>query len=128
MPIDLAEVGAAPSRDAAGDWRAHIGVYLPGITFNHGYRVQVRVIHEQDQFVRGIEPMVFDLFWHNGSALDLWDVTVHLGIPGPGHFGQDGLYLYRFQLLRGQEPVTPWFADPFGLAAGLGTQSAFAVD
>ena len=128
MAINLAEVGAAPSRDAAGRQRIHIGVYLPGITFDKGYRAQVRIIHERDQFVRGIEPRAFDLFWHNGSALDLWDVAVELAADGAGHFGQDGTYLYRFQILRGQELVTPWFADPFGRAAGLGTLSAFTVD
>src|SRR4051812_13765982 len=99
MAINLAEVGAAPGRDAAGRWRVHIGTYLPGVTFDKGYRVQVRIIHERDQFVRGIEPRAFDLFWHNGSALDLWDVTVDLSAGGAGHFGQDGTYLYRFQIL-----------------------------
>lgn len=128
MPIDLAEVGAAPGGNAAAGWRVHIGVYLPGITFDKGYRVQVRVIHELDQFVRGIEPQAFDLFWHNGSALDLWDVTLELTAGNPGHFGTDGTYLYRFQIFRGMEIVTPWFADPFGRAAGLGTLSAFTIE
>lgn len=128
MNIDLAEVGAAATRDAAGRWQVHIGIYLPGITFNKGYRVQARIIHERDQFVRDIPPEVFDLFWHNGSALDLWDVTVDLAAGGAGHFGQEGTYLYRFQLLRGHEVVTTWFADPFGRGAGLGNLSAFTVD
>jgi maltooligosyltrehalose trehalohydrolase len=128
MSIDLAEVGAAPSRDAAGNWRVHFGVYLPGITFNKGYRVQVRVIHERDQFVRGVEPKVFDLFWHNGSPLDLWDVTVDLTANGDGDFGQEGKYLYRFQLLRGNQAVTFWFSDPFARATGRGTLSAFTID
>src|SRR5688572_29977582 len=114
MAINLAEVGAHPTQDAAGNWRVRIGSYLPGIRFDRGYRVQLRIIHEQDQFVRSIEPEVFHLFWHNGSALDLWDVTVDLGAGGTGHFGQEGSYVYRFQLLRGTEVVTPWFADPFG--------------
>jgi 1,4-alpha-glucan branching enzyme len=128
MAIDLAEVGAHPTRDAAGNWRVRIGTYLPGIRFDRGYRVQLRIIHEQDQFVRSIEPEVFHLFWHNGSALDLWDVTVDLGAGGAGHFGQEGRYVYRFQLLRGTEVVTPWFADPFGRAAGRGTLTAFTID
>lgn len=127
MNIDLAEVGATATRDT-GRWRVHIGIYLPGITFNKGYRVQVRIIHELDQFVRDIPPEMFDLFWHNGSVLDLWDVTVDLAAGGAGHFGQEGRYLYRFQLLRGPEVVTTWFADPFGRAAGLGNLSAFTID
>ncbi|WP_156408012.1 hypothetical protein [Ensifer sp. Root127] len=53
--IDLDKVGAHAWRDASG-------VCLPGITFDHGYRVKARVIHERDQFVRGIEPKDFDMF------------------------------------------------------------------
>jgi 1,4-alpha-glucan branching enzyme len=128
MTIDLDEVGAAAGKDAAGHWQAHIGIYLPGIAFTGGYRVQVRIIHERDQFVRGIEPKVFDLYWHGDSALDLWDVTVDLTAENDGNFGQEGVYLYRFQLLRGAGAVTFWFADPFARATGQGTLSAFTVD
>src|SRR5215212_10610269 len=101
--INLNEVGAAPGRDAAGNWQVRFGVYLPGITFNKGYAVKVRIIHDEDQFVRGIEPKVFHLNWVNGSPLDWWEITVPLTLtPDPGsHFGQLGVYLYRFQLLRG---------------------------
>lgn len=128
MLINLDEVGAKPSTDAAGHRLVHFGVYLPDITFNKGYRVQVRVIHEQDQFVRGIEPKAFDLFWHNGSPLDLWDVTVDLTSNADGNFGTEGRYLYRFQLLRGSRVITFWFSDPFGRATGRGTVSAVDVE
>ncbi|HEV2148085.1 MAG TPA: alpha-amylase family glycosyl hydrolase [Longimicrobiaceae bacterium] len=126
--IDLNEVGAAPYRDAAGHRRVRFGLYLPGITYDKGYRVRVRVIHARDQFVREIEPRVYDLFWHKGSPLDLWDTTVDLTADAAGNFGAEGRYLYRFQLLRGEEVVTFWFADPFGRAAGRGTVSAFDVE
>ncbi|MGH3695021.1 MAG: alpha-amylase family glycosyl hydrolase [Pseudonocardiaceae bacterium] len=128
MNINLDEVGATTTKDGAGHWQAHFGIYLPGITFNKGYRVQVRVIHERDQFTRGIEPKAFDLFWHNGSALDLWDTTVDLTANAAGNFGQEGTYLYRFQLLRGAQVVTVWFSDPFGRATGRGTLSSFTVE
>jgi 1,4-alpha-glucan branching enzyme len=126
--ISLNEVGAAPALDAAGNWQVHIGVYLPGITFHKGYGVKVRIIHDEDQFVRGIEPKVFDLNWVNGSSLDLWEGTIPLTLDPASHFGQLGTYLYRFQLLRGNRDVTFWFSDPFGRAAGLGTQSAFTIE
>lgn len=127
MAINLNEVGAAPLVDAAGHRLVRFGLYMPGITFNKGYRVQVRVIHEHDQFVRGIEPRVFDLFWHSGSALDLWDTTVDLTANADGNFGSPGRYLYRFQLLRGGRVVTFWFSDPFGRTSGRGTVSAFQI-
>ena len=126
--IQLSEVGAAPSRDASGQWQVRFGIYLPGITFNKGYSLKVRIIHEQDQFVRGIEPKDKLLNWINGSALDLWEITVPLTLDPASHFGQPGAYLYRFQLLRGNEDVTFWFADPFARANGLGTLSAFTID
>jgi 1,4-alpha-glucan branching enzyme len=126
--IDLNKVGAAPARDGAGNWQVRFGIYLPGITFNKGYAVKARVIHEEDQFIRGIEPKDFYLNWVNGSALDLWEITAPLALDPLSHFGQTGNYLYRFQLLRGNREVTFWFSDPFGKAAGLGTLSAFTVN
>lgn len=126
--INLDEVGAHVFQGANQRWQVRFGIYLPGITFDKGYRLKVRVIHERDQLVRGIEPRDFDLFWHNGSALDLWDVTVDLDPVAGSHFGQPGKYLYRYQLLRGETVVALWFSDPFGRETGLGTLSAFTHD
>jgi 1,4-alpha-glucan branching enzyme len=124
--INLNEVGAEPSQDAAGNWQVHLGIYLPGITFNKGYRLSVRIIHEADQFIRGIEPKDFWMSWVNGSALDLWQATIPLVVDPASHFGQDGRYLYRYQLQRADgSEVAFWFADPFGFDAGIGTLSAF---
>ena len=126
--IDLDEVGAIPERDPAGNWSVRFGIYLPNITFDQGYRLKVRVIHELDQFIRGIEPQDFWMSWQGGSQLDRWYAQVPIA-PGPaGNFGQPGRYMYRYQLLRGNDPVTFWFADPFGRAAGLGTLSVFTID
>lgn len=128
--IDLHQVGAHPARDAGGDWSVRFGIYLPGITFNKGYRLKVRVIHEADQFIRGIEPRDFWMSWQNGSALDLWTAEVPLASgTAVSHFGQPGTYLYRYQLVRtdGRE-ITFWFSDPFARATGLGTLAAFVID
>ena len=126
--INLNEVGAKPHRDAAGNWQVQFGIYLPGITFNKGYSLKVRVIHDEDQFIRGIEPKDIFMNWLNGSAHDLWEATVPFTPDPASHFGQPGTYLYRFQLLRSNREVTFWFADPFGRAAGLGTLSAFTIE
>ena len=124
--INLDEVGAHPHQDASGNWQVKLGVYLPGITFNKGYRLRVRIIHERDQFVRGIEPRSFWMNWQNGSPLDLWETTVPLAEDPQSHFGQDGKYIYRYQLQRADgSDVTFWFADPFGRDSGIGTLSAF---
>jgi 1,4-alpha-glucan branching enzyme len=127
--IKLNEVGATVERDATGNWLVKCGIYLPGVTFDKGYRLKLRVIHEQDQFIRGIEPRDFWMNWQNDSALDRWETTVPLTLGGGiGHFGQVGRYLYRYQLLRGNRDVAFWFSDPFGWDVGLGTLSAFTVD
>jgi len=110
--IVLSEVGAASQRDAAGNWSVRFGLYLPGITFNKGYAVKVRIIHEDDQFIRGIEPKDFFLNWVNGSPYDLWKISVPFVSDPTSHFGQQGIYLYRFQLLRNNREVTFWFSDP----------------
>jgi len=125
--IDLNEVGAVPHRDAAGNWQVRFGIYLPGIKYDKGYAVKARIIHDEDQFVRGIEPKEFFLNWNNGSIHDLWEVTVPLAADPASNFGKNGVHLYRFQLLRGNEEVTFWFSDPFGRSSGLGTLSAFTI-
>lgn len=99
--ISLDEVGAHPQPPVAGQWSVTFGLYLPGLTYDKGYRLKVRVIHEADQFIRGIDPKEFWMTWIKGSPLDLWTATVPLAAdPAPSHFGQPGRYVYRYQLLR----------------------------
>ena len=127
--IKLHEVGANVSRDAQGDWQARFGIYLPGITFAKGYRLKVRIIHRRDQFVAGLEPIDFFMFCHDGHPLDLWDTTVRIADhAGHGHFGDEGDYLYRFHLLRGNDVIVTWFSDPFARTSAPGTHSAFTLN
>ena len=127
--IVLDEVGAHP-RLVAGQWWVRFGLYLPGLTYSKGYRLKVRVIHEADQFVRGIDPREFWMTWVNGSPLDLWTADVQLTPgPPPSHFGHDGRYVYRYQLLGTDgRPIAFWFPDPFARETGIGTLSAFTAD
>ena len=127
--ISLGEVGAHP-RLTAGQWSVRFGLYLPGLTYNKGYRLKVRVIHEADQFVRGIDPREFWMTWVNGSPLDLWTAEIQLTPePSPSHFGHDGRYVYRYQLLGTDgRPIAFWFPDPFARETGVGTLSAFTAD
>ncbi|MEA2181391.1 MAG: hypothetical protein QOF69_576 [Solirubrobacteraceae bacterium] len=126
--IDLTEVGATARPGGDGTWEVSVGVYLPNITFSKGYRLKVRIIHELDQYIRGIEPREFWMDWQESSPLGLWKTTVALVSDPASHFGDPGQYLYRYQLLRGDQPLTFWFSDPFARAVGLGTLSAFEVD
>jgi len=130
--ITLSEVSATSSLDANGKFQVQFGIYLPGITYNAGYAVVVRIIHQADRFDPAIPTQNFYLNWENGSALDLWTVLVPLAVVAGTNFGQPGVYLYRYQLLQntpggGSQVVTEWFTDPFALATDIGELSAFAT-
>jgi 1,4-alpha-glucan branching enzyme len=126
--IDLDAVGARARSAGDGTWEASFGVYLPNITFPKGYRLKVRLIHELDQYIRGIEPAEHWMSWDGDSPLGLWEATVALADDPASHFGDPGRYLYRYELLREDRPLTVWFSDPFARAVGLGTLAAFDVD
>ena len=117
--IKLSEVGAHPRQDSSGQWVVTFGIYLPGITFDKGYRLKLRVIHEADQFIAGIEPRDFWMSWDNGSALDLWTAEVPLTPePAPGHFGHEGGTCIATSCSVTDATVAFWFSDPFARASG----------
>jgi maltooligosyltrehalose trehalohydrolase len=130
--ITLNEVGAFADLDANGQFRVRFGLYLPGITPAKGYQVVARVLHQNDRFNPDIPTQNFSLSWQNGSELDLWTATVPLTAIANTNFGQPGVYLYRYQLLRevaggGSQVVTLWFTDPFALTTDIGELSSFAT-
>ncbi len=126
--MDLSEVGGR-GRVVDGQLTVDFGLYLPGIRFVDGYAVVVRIIHEADQFTPGVAPEAFFLDWHDGHPLDLWRKMIELAptLDTNSHFGQAGRYLYRFQLLHHDRPVTFWFSDPFARESGSGTRSSVNV-
>src|SRR5215831_11328204 len=103
--ISLDEVGAFGSVDASGNLSVRFGVYLPGIRFTDGFDVVVRMIHRDDRFDPTILPQDSHLIWVNGHPLDLWTATVSIPQVAGTNFGQQGTYLYRYQL---------WWAPPGG--------------
>jgi maltooligosyltrehalose trehalohydrolase len=130
--INLDEVGA----HIVAPGQVHFGVYLPNITEAKGYSVEVRIIHEQDQFTPEIPPKNFPLGFDAAHPLGLWSKTVDISasIDATSHFGTPGRYLYRYRLLRvgaGAAPpsiVTPLFTDPFATEAGPARLAAFWID
>jgi 1,4-alpha-glucan branching enzyme len=105
------------------------GVYLPGIDRAAGFDVQVRIIHAADQFVPEIGATPLSLTFDPKHPLGLWSQTLDLAAAaaGPGHFGQDGQYLYRYALRRNDADVTSVFLDPFATENGPGLLSSFTV-
>jgi maltooligosyltrehalose trehalohydrolase len=129
MAINLTEVGASCSVDAGGTLQIKFGLYLPGIRPADGFSVAVRVIQDADRFDPAVPPVDVAMSWAQGSALDLWTVTAALAPDPDSHYGQEGLYLYRFQLFwtptgGSRQLITEWFPDPFARETDLGMLSA----
>ncbi len=130
--IDLQEVGAFPSLDAAGNFQITFGLYLPGIRAADGFSVVVRTIHRDDRFDPAVHTTDFSLTWTAGHPLDLWTATAPIALKPSSHFGKEGVYLYRFQLLwtgpgGNSQLITPWFTDPFARATDIGRLSAVTL-
>jgi maltooligosyltrehalose trehalohydrolase len=126
--IDVSEVGAFPSFTGAA-FQIRFGVYLPGIRSSDGFDVVVRVIHQLDRFDAAVQPQDSHLIWDAGDPLDLWSATVPIQPAAGTHFGDEGLYLYRFQLWwtpagGNRQLITRWFVDPFALQTDVGLLSA----
>jgi maltooligosyltrehalose trehalohydrolase len=126
--IDVSEVGALPSF-TGNAFQIRFGVYLPGIRSSDGFDVVVRVIHRDDRFNLGVQPQDSHLVWNAGHPLDLWSATVPVPPLAGTHFGDEGLYLYRFQLWwtpagGTRQLITRWFTDPFALQTDIGLLSA----
>ncbi|MGH9452497.1 MAG: alpha-amylase family glycosyl hydrolase [Terriglobia bacterium] len=130
--INLDEVGAFGSVDARGALNVRFGVYLPGLRATDGFEVIVRIIHRDDRFDPAIPPQNFALAWTSGHPLDLWSSTIPIHPLANTHFGQQGTYLYRYQLWwtppgGSRQLVTSWFTDPFARATDVGELSAFML-
>lgn len=123
--IDVREVGVHVQGRTV-----HFGVYLPGVRPADGYAVAVRIIHAADQFVPEIDSVPIPLAASADHPLGLWFLSLDLGSVAPArgsHFGQDGQYLYRYELRRAGAIVTKVFLDPFATENGPGLLAAFTV-
>jgi maltooligosyltrehalose trehalohydrolase len=129
MPIDSNEVGAFSSVDVAGVFSIRFGIYLPGVQATNGFEVVARMIHQLDRFDPLVPTVDVPLAWTVGSPLDLWTVTTPLAANPASHFGQAGIYLYRYQLWRTppggtRTLVSLWFTDPFARQTDVGLLAA----
>ena len=125
MPINRQEVGARVVGSTV-----NLGLYLPGIRAPDGFEVNARIIHAADQFIPEIPSVVSPLAFDANHPLGLWSCAVDLAAaPGPAgsHFGQNGDYLYRFELLRNGNLVSKVFLDPFATRNGPGLLSMFTL-
>ncbi len=129
--IDLTEVGAFPSV-VPGGFQIRFGLYLPGIRATDGFDAVVRVIHQDDRFDPAILPQDTSLKWNATHPLGLWSAPVPVQPVAGTNFGNEGLYLYRFQLWwtppgGKRQLITRWFTDPFATQTDVGLLSAVKV-
>jgi len=112
---------------------AHFGVLFPFVGDQTDYEVWVRLIHEDDQFLKAIPPQDFKL--DRAGDLDYgnyWSgkVTITSATSTNPHsrWGSPGRYVYRFVLkaANGTERLD-WIVDPFAREFGVGALSAFTL-
>ena len=107
------------------------GIFLPGVDPAAGYSVSVKIIHETDQYLQAIEPMLVP---HNHSVDptygDFWSGQLNLNAatPPPGSaFGQTGRYVYRYLIHSPTRGDIDFIIDPFSREVGVGRLSAITV-
>jgi 1,4-alpha-glucan branching enzyme len=110
-----------------------VGLLLPRVSADDGYRLWVKMIHEKDQFIQDIQPLMFEL---NHSVDpdygDYWSLTIDIGnTPKPtskSAWGSPGKYVYRYCLENSNiKEMIDWIIDPYAREFGVGKLSAFTL-
>jgi maltooligosyltrehalose trehalohydrolase len=109
------------------------GIFLPWVSAAAGNALSVAIIHERDQFLQNIPPLVFPL-QHSVHPTygDYWSGSVNINaanrVTPASAWGTPGTYVYRYQL-RSPLLVEPldWIVDPFAREFGIGRQAALTL-
>lgn len=126
LPLDM--LGAREIASGVVDF----GVLLPWVSAEDGYRLSVKIVHEQDQFLQDVAPSRFEMgHGHHEEYGDYWSARVDLS-ERSGHsprsaWGAAGRYVYRYALARPGMPEIDWIIDPFAREFGVGKLSAISV-
>jgi maltooligosyltrehalose trehalohydrolase len=127
--LPLGKLGAREKPNSAVDF----GLFLPWVSANNGNRMWVKVIHERDQFLQEIQPMMFEMFHSNDPDYgDYWSVQININPDSRPHpksvWGTPGRYVYRYCLDNPNVPgLIDWIIDPFAREFGVGKLSAFTL-
>lgn len=127
LPLD--RLGARESAGGTVDF----GLFLPWVSAADGNRLWVKVIHEQDQFLQDIPPLLFELAHSSDPDYgDYWSVQVNILQQPKTHpasaWGTPGRYVYRYCLEKpGLAGPIDWIIDPFAREFGVGKLSAFTL-
>ena len=123
--LPLNQLGA---REANGV--VDFGVFLPWVSKNDGNRLWVKIIHEKDQFLQDIPPLMFEMDYSVDPEYgDYWSTQVNIiNQPKPhskSAWGEPGRYVYRYYLQNPNKGEIDWIIDPFAREFGVGKFSAF---
>ncbi len=109
------------------------GLFLPWVSANDGNRLWVKVIHEKDQFLQEIQPLMFELSASVDSDYgNYWSVQLDINQIASPHsssaWSSPGKYVYRYCLQNPNIPeMIDWVVDPFAREFGVGKLSAFTL-
>lgn len=110
------------------------GLFLPWVSATDGYRLWIKIIHENDQFLQDIAPNEFELNHSLDPEYgDYWSVEVDIRSASrrrnhlDSDWGRNGKYVYRYCLRHPDRPEIDWIVDPFATEFGIGKLSAFTL-
>ncbi|RPI36494.1 MAG: alpha-amlyase [Nitrospiraceae bacterium] len=127
--LPLNKLGARETSPGVVDF----GLFLPWVSANDGNRLWVKVIHERDQFLQDIQPVMVELNYSPDPEYgDYWSVQIDIAnYPKPhpkAAWGTPGRYVYRYCLKNPNVPdMIDWIIDPFSREFGVGKLSAFTL-
>ena len=108
------------------------GIFLPRVDPASGYSVSVKIIHEDDQYIQSVQPVVLPQT-HSIDPLygDYWSGEVDLTVqPAPANakaWGTKGRYVYRYVVTSPTRGTIDFIIDPYSREVGIGRLSAITV-
>ena len=127
--LPLNKLGARETSPGVIDF----GLFLPWVSAKDGNRLWVKAIHERDQFLQDIQPVMCELAHSPDPDYgDYWSVQIDItSYPKPhpkSAWGSPGRYVYRYCLKNPDSPeMIDWIIDPFAREFGVGKLSAFTL-
>jgi maltooligosyltrehalose trehalohydrolase len=107
------------------------GIFLPGIDSAAGYAVSVKIIHETNQYIQTVQPVVVPQTHSVDPTYgDYWSGQLNLNTAPPtgsSAFGQTGRYVYRYLVHSPTRGDLDFIIDPFSREVGVGRLSAITV-
>jgi maltooligosyltrehalose trehalohydrolase len=127
LPLDkLGAHESAPNR-------VQFGLFLPWVSAQDGNELFVKILHEQDQFLQHVPPLVVPLQHATDATYgDYWfgqlDIRAADRLAPASAWGTPGTYVYRYEL-RSPLLSSPldWIVDPCAREFGVGRQAAITL-